>query len=67
MEKLRARRLLAGLSQAELAEVLGVSRTTVTMWETTKSRPNVDMLPAIAKTLGCSIDELFSNEEKEAG
>lgn len=67
MKKLRARRLLAGLSQAELAEVLGVSRTTVTMWETTKSRPNVDMLPAIAKALGCTIDALFSAEEKEAG
>lgn len=67
MNALVERRKAAGLSQSELAEKLGVGRSAVTMWETTRSRPNVDMLPAIATALGCSIDELFSAEEKEAG
>lgn len=67
MDALKNMRRAAGLTQAELADRLGVGRSAVTMWETTKSRPNVDMLPAIAKALGCTIDALFSAEEKEAG
>jgi len=50
------------LTQQELAEILGVSQSTVAMWETNNSLPRTDKLPAIAKALGCTIDELLKAE-----
>lgn len=51
-----------GITQQELATVLGVGQSTVAMWETNKSLPRVDTLKAIAKALGCTIDELLDAE-----
>ena len=60
-------RIRNNLTQLQLAGKIGVDVSTVTKWETGSSYPRAEMLPGIAKTLGCSIDELFSAEEKEAG
>lgn len=51
-----------GITQQELAAVLGVGQSTVAMWESNKSLPRVDTLKAIAKALGCTIDELLETE-----
>lgn len=51
----------AGLTQDSLAEKLGVVRTTVAMWETGKSIPRADLLPDLAKILGCSIEDLLQS------
>ncbi|MBQ8830818.1 MAG: helix-turn-helix transcriptional regulator [Oscillospiraceae bacterium] len=56
---IKERRLSKNMTQGELAKELGVSRTTVTMWETGASRPTADKLPTLAQVLGCTIDELF--------
>lgn len=48
-----------GLTQRQLAEQLGVGRTAVAMWELGKSVPRSDKLPALARILDCTIDELF--------
>ena len=53
----------AGLTQQDLANELGVGQSTVAMWETQKSLPRTDKLPALAKILGCKIDELLKKEE----
>lgn len=53
----------AGLTQQDLANELGVGQSTVAMWETQKSLPRTDKLPALAKILGCTIDELLKKEE----
>lgn len=50
------------ITQQELATVLGVSQSTVAMWETNNSLPRTEKLPAIAKALGCTIDELLETE-----
>ena len=50
------------ITQQELATVLGVGQSTVAMWETGKSLPRVETLKAIAKALGCTIDELLDAE-----
>ena len=50
-----------GITQQELATSLGVSQSTVAMWETNNSLPRTDKLPAIAKVLGCTIDELLKS------
>ena len=60
MEGLSPRRKAAGLTQAQVAEALGVERATVGMWETGTSWPSARVLPALADLLCCSIDELYT-------
>lgn len=55
----------AGLTQQDLANELGVGQSTVAMWETQNSLPRTDKLPALAKILGCTIDELLKEKEGE--
>ena len=62
-EKLLELRKQKGLTQAELAEILFVSRTAVSKWESGRVYPNIDSLKAIAKFFGITIDELLSGEE----
>ena len=62
-EKLVELRKQKGLTQAELAEILFVSRTAVSKWESGRGYPNIDSLKAIAKFFGVTIDELLSGEE----
>ncbi len=59
MAGLAPRRKAVGLTQAQLAEALGVERATVTMWELGNSWPSARVLPQIADLLVCSIDELY--------
>lgn len=53
----------AKLTQRELADVLGVERSTVAKWESGAAYPRASQLPALAKALSCSIDELYTGEE----
>ena len=43
------------LTQAELAEKLGVSDKAISKWETGKGYPDISLLDPIAKTFGVSI------------
>ncbi len=60
-------RLKAGFSQAEVANIIGVTDAAVSMWETGKTRPRAAILPEIAKLYGCTIDELLSMEYEGVG
>ena len=51
----------SGITQQQLAAILGVSQSTVAMWETNNSLPRTEKLPEIAKALGCTIDELLKS------
>lgn len=64
--RLKEARLSAGLTQEEVAKALNISRTTVTMWETGDVNPTADKLPAIARLYGCTINDLFRDDGKEA-
>lgn len=57
-------RLSAGLTQKQLAEQLSVERSTVSKWETGEASPRAEVIPQIAKTLHCSVDDLFGNTDK---
>jgi len=59
MIHLQEYRKRAGLSQQELADRLGVSRSTVAMWETDKSRPDTAMLTMLCWQLDVSADVLL--------
>lgn len=62
-EKLLKLRKQKGLTQEELAELLFVSRTAVSKWESGRGYPNIDSLKAIAKLFSVTIDELLSGDE----
>ena len=62
-EKLQQLRKGKGLTQEELAEVLFVSRTAVSKWESGRGFPNIESLKAISKYFSVSLDELLSGEE----
>ncbi|MDD5824175.1 MAG: helix-turn-helix domain-containing protein [Firmicutes bacterium] len=51
-----------GLTQAELAERLGVSDKAVSKWETGRSYPDITLLEPLAQALGLSTIELLSGE-----
>ena len=62
-EKLQELRKQKGLTQEELAEVLFVSRTAISKWESGRGYPNIDSLKAISKYFSVTVDELLSGEE----
>lgn len=63
-EKLKEARKQAGLSQEQLSEKLGISRSAVAKWETDKGMPDIDNLKILSQLLGVSIDYLVDNGEK---
>ena len=50
------------LTQAELAERIGVSSKTVSKWETGKGLPDISRLQPLAGALGVSLIELMNGE-----
>ena len=56
-----ARRALS-LTQEGLAEAIGVSAQAVSKWENDISCPDISLLPALAKLLGTTTDELLTGE-----
>lgn len=62
MHGLRSIRQVKGLTQAELAEKMGVTQSLVAMWERGAVLPSAEKLPRLADLLGCSIDALYGRE-----
>ena len=61
--RLRAAR---GMSQEELAAALGVSRQSVSKWETGAATPELDKVAALAALFGVTMDELVLGEARTA-
>lgn len=61
--EIQAHRLSMNMTQEDVAEALGVERSTVSMWEIGQSAPRAAMLPALAALLHCSIDDLLCEGE----
>ena len=53
------------LSQEEVAEKLGVTRQTVSKWETDQSTPDFDKIKPICELYSISTDELISGKKDE--
>lgn len=62
-EKIQELRKQKGLTQEELAEILFVSRTAISKWESGRGYPNIDSLKAIAEFFNITIDELLSSKQ----
>lgn len=65
LEGLAPRRKAAGLTQAQLAEKIGVTRASIANWETGVSWPPVSLLPVMADVLICPIEDLYVAPETE--
>lgn len=60
-DKLLELRKKNGLSQEELAEKLGVSRQSVSKWESNNAYPETDKIVQICNLFDCSMDDLIND------
>nr|DAX72633.1 MAG TPA: repressor protein [Caudoviricetes sp.] len=58
-ENLKEARLKSGISQKDLAESIGVAKSTYSLYESGKREPNVDTIKKIASSLNVSADTLL--------
>lgn len=59
---IKALREARKLTQADLAQMIGVSSKTVSKWETAKGLPDISLLQPLAQALGISVIELMNGQ-----
>lgn len=64
MQNLKEARQLKGITQEQLAKMLGITQGAVAQWENGLTHPSFEMLPKVAEALGLTVDELIG---KKAG
>ena len=64
-QKISELRAQKGISQTELAEVLDVSRQSISKWETDTALPEIDKLVAISRYFGVPVGALLGLEEEQ--
>lgn len=66
VKRLKELRALNNISQAALADKLGLSQQAIAKWETEKATPDPDMIAKLANLFGVSADYLLgvSNERQ---
>lgn len=65
MDKLKQKRLEAGLTQVELAEKCGIKQTTLSSIENGNNVGSIQLARRICKVLGCTLDDIISVEVGE--
>ncbi|MBE6654169.1 MAG: helix-turn-helix transcriptional regulator [Ruminococcaceae bacterium] len=61
-DRMKERRSTLGLSQAELAKRIGVSRQTINMIENGGYNPTIELCIRICRELGVTLNDLFWRE-----
>ena len=61
-ENLQHMRAAHNMTQEQLAMLLGVSRQSVTKWESEKSYPEMDKLLRMCQIFDCTLDELVQGD-----
>ena len=61
--KLKAARIAAGLTQEQAAELLSVSRQTMSNWENNKTYPDIVRVIKMSDLYAVSLDHLLKREE----
>lgn len=62
-ERLKHIRRECGLTQMQVAQALGIDRSTYTYYETGKTSPDVNGLKRLARIFGVSVNDLLYNDE----
>lgn len=62
-EKIRKLRKQLGMTQEQLAEMLGVGHQALSRIEQGHMAPKMDRLPALAKALQCTVADLFRSPD----
>lgn len=62
--RIRQSRTVAGLNQAQLADLIGITSGSVANWENGLRRPDIDMLKRLCIVLDVSADDLLGIEPK---
>jgi len=60
--RLAALRRAAGLTQTELAQLVGETQQNIAYWEQSERPPRSDVLPKLAKVLGVKIEQLLEGD-----
>lgn len=55
---IRAQRKMAGLTEEQVADLMGVHQSTVDRWENDDTVPTFDHLRQLAHLFGCTINQL---------
>ena len=63
--RLKELRKQKGITQDKLSRILGVSRTTISMWEIGSNEPDNETLIQLAKLFNVTVDYLVENEPQE--
>ncbi len=64
-EKITQIRKGAQLSQEQFGQMLGVSRQSVSKWESDLAQPELKTIVEMSKTFGVSLDELLKDEKND--
>lgn len=64
-DNIRKARKKMGLTQEEVASVIGVTSQAVSRWESGSGMPDITLLVPLAQTLSVSIDSLFGYEQQD--
>ena len=63
MSKIERERRKAGLTQAELAKMVGITPLAVTLWETGKTKPSADNLVKLCKIFNKQLTDIVGYDE----
>lgn len=64
-ERLKELRIKAHLSQQELSEIVGASKSSINMYERGEREPGLEMIARIANYFGVQTDYLLGTNEKQ--
>lgn len=63
-ERLKLRRVELNLTQEYVAEVLGITRQTISNWENGRSYPDIERMIRLSDVYLLSLDELLKGDKK---
>ena len=66
-EKIRRARKAAGLTQRQLAQMVGVANTSVSNWEKDLSRPDADLIQKLCTILQLQPNEFYGTQPTSLG
>lgn len=59
-EKLKAYRIENKVTQQQIADLIGVTSQSISKWEREESYLDIAVLPLLAQTIGCKVDDFFA-------